>query len=272
MGQRLVITVYDGKTEERVANMYQHWSAYTDSAAVNTLIILYLMNKMIEKFPKANAKQIAIEAFLRFAKRTNITYEGYWQQFSEDNNLHNGNHIPENLRGPICQNFYNYLKIEIGLSDEALKLIENRMAEDGEFTYDRNDGLIGIFDKDMNETQAWSEGDVEITIDTEHHEAYVSYFGVNYILDQFEYEENYGEFDKKDDDNNDKKYVIEADESKDQKLYQYYRDVFMPENYAYSEDDFRTFAEEVTKLVNISNYRIKFIDKEGHIEYYSLIE
>lgn len=169
MGQRLVITVYDGKTEERVANVYQHWSAYTDSAAANTLVMLELMNEMMKQFPEANAKQIALEAMLRSNKRINITYEGYWQKFCEDNNLHNGNNIPENLRGPICKNFYYYLKHDIGLSDEALKLIEDRMAEDGAFTYDRNYGLIGIFDKDMNDTQAWSEGDVEITIDTEHH-------------------------------------------------------------------------------------------------------
>ena len=258
MGQRLVITVYDGKTDERVANVYQHWSAYTDSAAANTLAMLELMNEMIKQFPEANAQRIALEAMLRSNKRINITYDGY------KNNLYNGNNIPENLRGTICKNFYYYLKHDIGLSEEALKLIEDRTAEDGSFTYDRNDGLIGIFDKDMDESQMWSEGDVEITIDTEHHEAYVSYFGVNFVLDQFEYEENY--------DGEDSEYIIEADESKDQKSYQYYRDVFMPENYAYSEDDFRTFTEEVIKLVNIRKYRIKFIDKEGHIEYYSLIE
>lgn len=266
MGQRLVITVYDGKTEERVANVYQHWSAYTDSAAANTLVMLELMNEMMKQFPEANAKQIALEAMLRSNKRINITYEGYWQKFCEDNNLHNGNNIPENLRGPICKNFYYYLKHDIGLSDEALKLIEDRMAEDGAFTYDRNYGLIGIFDKDMNDTQAWSEGDVEITIDTEHHEAYVSYFGVNAVYDQFEYEENFGDLDDED------KQEIEVNESKDQKSYQYYRDVFMPENYAYSEDEFRTFTEEVDKLNNIRKYNIKFIDKEGHIECYSLIE
>lgn len=266
MGQRLVITVYDGKTEERVANVYQHWSAYTDSAAANTLVMLELMNEMLKQFPEANAKRIALEAMLRSNSRINITYDGYWQKFCEDNNLHNGNNIPENLRGPICKNFYYYLQNNIGLSEEALKLIEDRMAEDGAFTYDRNYGLIGIFDKDMDDTQAWSEGDVEITIDTEHHEAYASYFGVNAVYDQFEYEENYGDLDDAD------KYEIEADESKDQKSYQYYRDVFMPENYAYSEDEFRTFTEEVEKLNNIRKYNIKFIDKEGHIEYYSLVE
>ena len=106
MGQRLVITVYDGKTDERVANVYQHWSAYTDSAAVNTLVILELMNEMMEKFPEANAKRIAVEAMLRSNKRANITYEGYWQQF-----LHNENNIPENLRGFICKNFYYFIAI-----------------------------------------------------------------------------------------------------------------------------------------------------------------
>lgn len=261
MGQRLVITVYDGKTDERVANVYQHWSAYTDSAAVNTLGILELMNEMMEKFPEANAKRIAVEAMLRSNKRANITYDGYWQQF-----LHSENNIPENLRGPICKNFYYYLQNNIGLSEEALKLIEDRMAEDGAFTYDRNYGLIGIFDKDMDDTQAWSEGDVEITIDTEHHEAYVSYFGVNAVYDQFEYEENFGDLD------DEEKQEIEVDESKNPKLYQYYRDVFMPENYAYSQDEFEIFTEEVKNLNEVSKYNIKFIDKEGHIEYYSLAE
>lgn len=261
MGQRLVITVYDGKTDERVANVYQHWSAYTDSAAVNTLGILELMNEMLKKFPEANAKRIAVEAMLRSNKRANITYDGYWQQF-----LHSENNIPENLRGPICKNFYYYLQNNIGLSEEALKLIEDRMAEDGAFTYDRNYGLIGIFDKDMDDTQAWSEGDVEITIDTEHHEAYVSYFGVNAVYDQFEYEENFGDLD------DEEKQEIEVDESKNPKLYQYYRDVFMPENYAYSQDEFEIFTEEVKNLNEVSKYNIKFIDKEGHIEYYSLVE
>ena len=261
MGQRLVITVYDGTTEKRVANVYQHWSAYTDSAAVNTLVILELMNEMMEKFPEANAKRIAVEAMLRSNKRANITYDGYWQQF-----LHNENNIPENLRGSICKNFYYYLKRDIGLSEEALKLIEDRTAEDGAFTYDRNDGLIGIFDKDMDESQMWSEGDVEITIDTEHHEAYVSYFGVNAVYDQFEYEENFGDLD------DEEKQEIEVDESKNPKLYQYYRDVFMPENYAYSQDEFEIFAEEVKNLNDVRKYNIKFIDKEGHIEYYSLVE
>lgn len=261
MGQRLVITVYDGKTDERVANVYQHWSAYTDSAAVNTLGILELMNEMLKKFPEANAKRIAVEAMLRSNKRANITYDGYWQQF-----LHSENNIPENLRGPICKNFYYYLQNNIGLSKEALKLIEDRMAEDGAFTYDRNYGLIGIFDKDMDDTQAWSEGDVEITIDTEHHEAYVSYFGVNAVYDQFEYEENFGDLD------DEEKQEIEVDESKNPKLYQYYRDVFMPENYAYSQDEFEIFTEEVKNLNEVSKYNIKFIDKEGHIEYYSLVE
>lgn len=266
MGQRLVITVYDGKTEERVANVYQHWSAYTDSAAANTLVILELMNEMMKQFPEANAKRIALEAMLRSNSRINITYEGYWQQFSEDNHLQNGNSIPENLRGPICKNFYYYLQNNIGLSEEALKLIEDRMAEDGAFTYDRSDGLIGIFDKDMDESQMWSEGDVEITIDTEHHEAYVSYFGVNAVYDQFEYEENFGDLD------DEEKQEIEVDESKNPKLYQYYRNVFMPENYAYSQDEFEIFAEEVKNLNDVSKYNIKFIDKEGHIEYYSLVE
>lgn len=140
------------------------------------------------------------------------------------------------------------------------------MAEDGAFTYDRNYGLIGIFDKDMDDTQAWSEGDVEITIDTEHHEAYVSYFGVNAVYDQFEYEENFGDLD------DEEKQEIEVDESKNPKLYQYYRGVFMPENYAYSQDEFEIFTEEVKNLNEVSKYNIKFIDKEGHIEYYSLVE
>ena len=38
------------------------------------------------------------------------------------------------------------------------------------------------------------------------------------------------------------------------------------------KDEFEIFAEEVKNLNDVSKYNIKFIDKEGHIEYYSLVE
>lgn len=130
MGQRLNIEVVkDGKI---VANCYYHWSAYT-LASLNEAL------QVIEKYDELIKQNLPDEVLVvkLFENCTSLNF------FSGNFN-HAG--LSQNSYEYMCNKYPNF---------------EFKIATD------RNAGLIGVTEKDINETRTWEEGCIIIDLDKE---------------------------------------------------------------------------------------------------------
>lgn len=150
MGQRLVVTIKGG--EERLCNIYYHWSAYTMSALYQTRdLINCIYNREDE------TKEELLLRLIRFCEK-------------EGGGISNG---PEGEEWKYIQNLY---------PNETFKA-------DG---ISRSDGLISLSEKEMDVSQSWSEGDVDINLDED-----MVRFGVYGWYESFEeYNEERQEWDE----------------------------------------------------------------------------
>lgn len=148
MGQRLVVTITaDNKPKMRI---YYHWSAYTMSA-FDELNELW---KIIKPLKEAGKSTDEILLGIIHGLESNVDEEHLkWLQKM----------YPEQAKGRPCHG-----GIDGGKDSDEWKYItalypNETFVED----VDRNDGLVAMSDKGMDEMQSWSEGNAGIDLDTE---------------------------------------------------------------------------------------------------------
>lgn len=125
MGQRLVVSIKRNLGDEKsLCKIYYHWSGYTSSALEETLQIINHL-KSIEDIEKVSDKQIQL-SLIRFCESNGGGIDG-------------------------GENF-----------DFVEKYFPNEIFK--KQGYSRNNGLIAISDKDQEDMQGWSEGDVVVGI------------------------------------------------------------------------------------------------------------
>ena len=130
MGQRLVVNICSSDIEEPILSLYYHWSAYPSSSVYQvTKILDVLMN-------------------------------------SDECNLDNINSIRKNIL-KFCESEGG--GIDGGKDGDEWKRIKNLYPnitpkEDG---IDRSNGIIAFSSKGISEQNSWSEGTVDIYLDTE---------------------------------------------------------------------------------------------------------
>lgn len=157
MGQRLNIEIYsDGECQ---ANCYYHWSAYTGSAIHETLGIIanYMANV------KGKYKTIKEKAVMCFAECSTTSF----------------------ATGGVTT---------AGLKEESYEYVKKHYPElpIGE-AVDRNAGLIGCTESDMNDTRNWEEGRVTIDLDSETviFDVIYTYNVSDYISERQEWDEEF---------------------------------------------------------------------------------
>ena len=130
MGQRLNIEII--KNGKVVGNCYYHWSAYTLSSLIET-------NTVIENYDELLKQNLPDKVL------TTKMFENCKSlDFFSGNFNHAG--LSEDSYEYMCNKYPNY---------EFRKAI------------DRNAGLIGITEKDIDDTRGWEEGRVTIDLDKE---------------------------------------------------------------------------------------------------------
>ena len=127
MGQRLNIEILN--KGERLANAYYHWSAYTTSASELTMKIINQFEEIMSMNCSDTAKAILL-----------LQTTGAGLEFCENNNE------------------LEYAKENLKDNKETFKLFKTQS--------DRNEGLICINPKEMDNTERWEEGRVTINIET----------------------------------------------------------------------------------------------------------
>lgn len=156
MGQRLVVNfIKDGRT---VINTYFHWSAYTDSAIEITLDLINALNEGVSS---------DIPSLV-----------GVFKQIKNYNPCISIHEIKSErtLSSILSKEDVDYLTISKEEKNLLLDLLDNKyvlhveQSEEGYYDIfekgaNCNDGLIGIFKKDIKESKSWSEGDVFIDLD-----------------------------------------------------------------------------------------------------------
>lgn len=152
MGQRLVVTIKDGN--ERLCNIYYHWSAYTISALHQTKELINCIYNHEDE-----TKEELLLRLIRFCEN-------------------DGGGISDGPNGEE----WKYIQ----------KLYPNEIFKVDEIS--RCDGLISLSEREMNKSQSWSEGDVHINIneDMVHFNVYSYYDNIeDYIREQQEWDEEY---------------------------------------------------------------------------------
>lgn len=141
MGQRLNISIKFGK--DRLANSYYHWSAYTLSA-------LEMARDIFENYNKPeNLLDYSIPEFKSLAVEM---LQG------------TGAGFPENEK-KYAETYFKEHNLDIELQD----------------CVNRNEGILGISEAAMDETEQWAEGTVTLDLKTE-----TAYFDVFWELDDFD--------------------------------------------------------------------------------------
>lgn len=128
MGQRLDIEII--KNGKVVGNCYYHWSAYTLSSLIET-------SKVIENYDELIKQNLPDKVLITKMFENCTSYD-----------------------------FFTGVLNGAGLSEDSYEYMCNKYPE-YEFrkAMDRNAGLIGITEKDINNTRTWEEGHVTIDLD-----------------------------------------------------------------------------------------------------------
>lgn len=175
MGQRLVLSVRNIKTGTVLANVYKHWSAYTGCAIDETNTFIDAFNNWMNEHPgdKGIFNRVDDEAVNRQKEIVIMVMMEAWPGacpagFKEDVDEEDEENDPD--AGKKYAANVKMLLMSMGMMELVSKL-------DDEFSYDRNEGLIGITDSGIENYQSWSEGDVDVGIDAQG-EVKEVYFGV----------------------------------------------------------------------------------------------
>ena len=130
MGQRLNIEII--KDNRVIGNCYYHWSAYTLSSLIET-------SKVIENYDELIKQNLFDEVLVTKMFENCTSYDFLTGVF-------NGAGLSEDSYEYMCNKYPEY---------------EFRKATD------RNAGLIGIEETDINDTRTWEEGRIIIDLDKE---------------------------------------------------------------------------------------------------------
>lgn len=143
MGQRLVITIENN--EKSLAKGYYHWSGYTSSGLATTNVAV----KAFEKSFRRAAETMALQA---------ITDKTITPEKMKDK---------INILTACNMLFETNAGIEMS-GEKSEQDVFNELFPGVNHTIgmNRNDGLVAITEKGMEELQKWSEADVTINIDT----------------------------------------------------------------------------------------------------------
>lgn len=152
MGQRLTIQVYDNQySEESLATIYYHWSAYTVSA-------LQELERLVATYKEKS------QTFNRRAALYAATLEhgGGLEDWAKDSvKLLDDPKIGQKEKDSILTN-YNKFKETLDLDPQIKELYENVQK-----SASRNEGLISFTQKAQEDTMYWSEGNIELYLDEE---------------------------------------------------------------------------------------------------------
>lgn len=178
MGQRLVLSVRTQNKEGALVNVYMHWSAYTRSSIeVATQFIEAYGNwahlnpeekKIFAKTDDASvARQKEIITMLMMdcwpgAHPAGFRAKDGFTEYNEDKDPDAAEKHAAEVKTWMVAN---------GMPNLAARLQDK-------FTYDRNEGLIGITENAIDDYHSWSEGDVDILIDEDSGDIRELYFGV----------------------------------------------------------------------------------------------
>ena len=176
MGQRLVISIRNMELGETLVNVYKHWSAYTGSAIEETNQFIDVYNEWAKTHPSEKTifgktdqasvnRQKEIIAILMMEAWPGAHPAG----FKEDVKEYDETTDPEEACAKYATDVKMFL-VSMGMMELASKLGDV-------FSYNRNDGLIGITESGIQDYQDWSEGDVDILINT-NGDIQEIYFGV----------------------------------------------------------------------------------------------
>lgn len=166
MGQRLVLSVRTEEREDPIANVYKHWSAYTGSSIedANQFIEAYQNWAHLNPEEKKVFGKTDDASLARQKEIITMLMMDCWP----------GAH-PAGFRAKDGFTEYDEDKdpdaAEKHAADVKLYLLSQGMTElaarlQDKFSYDRNEGLIGITKNAIEDYQSWSEGDVDIMIDS----------------------------------------------------------------------------------------------------------
>lgn len=163
MGQRLVIHFYDNSSSKEFANCYYHWSGYCDAAAeILTDIAKRLDNPIIKAMIKNNKLS-------KYEKVMLLLDSGEGALEHDINN---------------AQKEFNYVNSKIDDAKQKIVFMKD--------IQDRNVGYINFLPENIESATRWSEGDVEINIDTLDCD-----FGLIYESDEHSSDQDNKEYDKK---------------------------------------------------------------------------
>lgn len=177
MGQRLVVSFKkEGKV---ILNTYFHWSGYTDSALLITDNLLEILK---EGIPSDISSLVDV-----------------FKQLQNYNPciLITGILSEKCINSVLSKEDVNYLLISKEEKDNLLNLLENNYIlyavkdKEGSYDifeegYDRSQGLISIFERDIEISQKYSEGDVVFDLDNK-----IISFNVLFVDELSNYENYY---------------------------------------------------------------------------------
>lgn len=166
MGQRLVVTIKADNKEQM--KIYYHWSGYTNSTFYKLSELWYKCIRPL-KDEGRSTKEI-LYGIIRFLE----------------------NNVDEEYLKVLKENFPEFANRSChgGVASGEMKYISDVFTGEKFLTnVDRNEGLVYMSAKGMNDAQSWSEGDAEIDLDTETF--------VHYIYDRYdnknEFSADYGD-------------------------------------------------------------------------------
>lgn len=178
MGQRLVLSVRTQAREGVLVNVYMHWSAYTGSSieVANQFIEAYGNWARLNPEEKRVFTKKDVDSVARQKEIITMLMMDCWP------GAHPGGFGAKD-------GFVEYDEMEDPDADEKhatevkMWMVGNGMPNlaarlQDKFSYNRNEGLIGITKNAIEDYQSWSEGDVDIMIDEDTGDIAELYFGV----------------------------------------------------------------------------------------------
>lgn len=159
MGQRLVFTVRFG--DDKLANCYMHWSAYTGASIETTNMFLDALDNFRSENPGILEKAFGDASPEGDGTRRDLIVAIMMKAWPGSqpavNEIDGVPELPEDEDpdGTIRRTNLKMFMLGKGMFRTA-SMLENTPK------YDRNDGIISFTEDTMEKKQSWSEGDVEV--------------------------------------------------------------------------------------------------------------
>lgn len=178
MGQRLVLSVRLRGEEDTLVNVYKHWSAYTSSSIeeANQFIEAYQnwahLNPEEKKiFTKKDVDSVARQKEIITMLMMDCWPGAHPAGFGEKDGFVDY----ETDKDPDAAEKHAR-DVKMWMVGNGMPNLAARLRD--KFSYDRNEGLIGITKNAIEDYHSWSEGDVDILIDEDTGDIAEIYFGV----------------------------------------------------------------------------------------------